>query len=65
MKNNNKKPDLDQAHYLKMRWEESFRDLLNEIYWTGYAERLFENDPQQYQREYWYFIAIYDEPPLS
>ena len=66
MKNNHKKPDLDQIHYLKMRWEQAFRDLLDEIYWSGYAERLFENEPEQYAREYWHFIVLYDgEPPFD
>ena len=53
----------DQEMKLKLKWEASFRDLLGDIFWPEYAQWLLENDPDAYQREYFYFISLYDEPP--
>lgn len=47
-----------QAQYQK--WEIPFQELLDEIYWPGYTIDLLENNPSAYEREYWYFIRIYD-----
>ena len=56
--NNDVKPD--QLLELSLKWEAPFRDLLNQIYWAGYAEQLLEKDPEGYNREYFYFIRTYD-----
>jgi len=42
------------------KWELPFRDLLDEIWWPGYADELLRDNPDEYAREYWYFIRIYD-----
>lgn len=31
---------------------ELFNDYLNTIYWQGFADELFENDPNRYYEEY-------------
>jgi hypothetical protein len=46
-----------------MKWEQSFRELLDEIYYEGYAAYLLEEDPDAYRREYDAFIALYDYQP--
>ena len=43
-----------------MKWEQSFRDLLDEIYYEGYAEFLLKEDPDAYRLEYDAFMALYD-----
>jgi len=43
-----------------MKWEQSFRDLLDEIYYEGYAMLLLKEDPETYKKEYDAFIALYD-----
>ncbi len=45
------------------KWEQPFRELLSEIYWPGYAENLARENPTAYQREYYYFISLYDYEP--
>jgi hypothetical protein len=45
------------------RWQEPFDDLLDEIYWKGYSHHLVEESPETYQREFFHFIAQYDESP--
>lgn len=45
------------------KWEEPFKDLLDEIYWSGYAETLAEENPEAYSLEYYYFMALYDDAP--
>lgn len=50
----------NQLEEALQKWELPFRDLLDEIYWQGYSKKLIENDPEEYQREYWYFIKMYD-----
>lgn len=50
------------AYFPLQKWEEAFRDLLDEIFFPGYSQRLFEEKPEAYQREYYYFIRIFDEP---
>lgn len=55
----------DQQMKLSLKWEEAFRDLMDEIYFSGYSKQLLEENPVVYQKEYFYFIALYDEPPLD
>ena len=45
------------------KWEEPFRQLLYEIYFPGYAKSLAEENPEAYNIEYFYFMALYDEAP--
>ena len=45
-----------------MRWESAYRDLMDDIYFPGYAKQLIEEDPSHYQREYEAFIELYDDP---
>ena len=42
------------------KWEEPFRDLLDEIYFPGYAENLAIENPKAFNREYYYFMALYE-----
>jgi hypothetical protein len=42
------------------KWELPFRDLLDEIYYPGYAAMIIVEDPEEYHRQYWYFIKMYD-----
>lgn len=44
------------------KWEQPFKDLLDEIFWSGYSEQLIKDDPRSYQREYFYFMQLYDSP---
>ena len=44
------------------KWEEAFREFMDQIYWEGYSQQLVKDDPEAYQREYYYFLALYDEP---
>lgn len=57
----NPKPDKELE--LSMKWKGAFENLLDEIYFTGYSQQLLEESPEEYNREYWYFLATYDEPP--
>ncbi len=41
------------------KWSEPFADLLDEIYFSGYAKSLAEEFPETYNREFWYFVATY------
>ena len=59
--NTNTEPD--QLLELSQKWEIPFRDLLDQIYWPGYADQLIEENPDAYHTEYFYFISLYDEPP--
>ena len=54
----------EQEAYLPLqKWEEAYRKLLDEIYnYPGYWKKLLEEDPNQYQKEYEAFIALYDGP---
>ncbi len=52
--------DSNIAADTHQKWEQPFRDLLDEIWWPGYADDLLQNNPQEYSREYWYFIQLYD-----
>jgi len=56
----NSKPITNKENLRK--WEEPFQDLLDEIYYPGYSTQLMEEDPENYQREYFYFITLYDSP---
>ena len=47
------------------KWEEAFREFMDQIYWKGYSQQLVQDDPEAYKREYYYFLALYDEPPFS
>lgn len=42
------------------KWEQPFRELMDQIYFSGYSDQLLSEDPDTYHREYWYFIKIYD-----
>ena len=42
------------------KWLEPYKDFLDEIYWSGYAETLEKENPEAYSREYFYFLALYD-----
>ena len=54
-------PDTTAIYEATGKWEEAFRDLLDEIYWKGYSEMLVAENPVAYQREYSYFMAMYDD----
>ena len=41
------------------KWEEPFRNLLDEIYFPGYAEDLAKEHPEEFSRQYFYFLAQY------
>ena len=42
------------------KWEQPFRDLMDEIYWPGYTQQLISDYPEAYAREYYYFMKLYD-----
>jgi len=42
------------------KWEEPFRELLDEIFYPGYTDYLLNNKPDDYAKEYFYFMALYD-----
>lgn len=50
----------NQLEEALQKWESPFRDLLDDIYWPGYSKQLIEDDPEKYQREYFYFMQLYD-----
>lgn len=52
----------DKPLELSMKWEQAFRDLLDEIHFKGYSQQIIVEKPEEYQREYFYFISLYDEP---
>jgi len=58
MMNTNTEPD--QLLELSQKWEIPFRQLLDEIYYEGYSEQLAREDIESYNREYYYFIELYD-----
>ena len=41
------------------KWEQPFQQMMDEIYWSGYAEKLAAENPTAYQTEYFYFLAMY------
>lgn len=41
------------------KWLQPFRDLLDEIYFPDYAEYLAEENPEEFNRQYFYFLAQY------
>ncbi len=45
------------------KWEQPFKELLDEIYWPGYAENLVMENPETYKSEYSNFIQLYDYEP--
>jgi hypothetical protein len=51
--------EQQQAELLQ-KWELPFRDLLDEIYFPGYTKQLMQDDHEEYHRQYWYFINMYD-----
>ncbi len=51
--------EQQQAELLQ-KWELPFRDLLDEIYYPGYAEQIIQDDPEAYQSEYEAFMRLYD-----
>lgn len=51
--------EQQQAELLQ-KWELPFRDLLDEIYYPGYAEMIIVEDPAYYQSEYEAFMRLYD-----
>ncbi|MFK5895015.1 MAG: hypothetical protein QM504_17495 [Pseudomonadota bacterium] len=42
-----------------LKWQEPFNDLLDTIYFSGFAQQLMDESPKEYNREYWYFLQIY------
>lgn len=42
------------------KWDEPFRELLDDIFYPGYADNLAEENPVAYNTEYYYFLAVYD-----
>ena len=62
MKEYQQKIKPDKKLQLSMRWESAYRDLMDDIYFPGYAKQLIEEDPSHYQREYEAFIELYDDP---
>ena len=60
MNNQNEIPYPGITQNQSLKWQEPFNDLLDEIYFNGYAADLILNDPQEYSREYFYFMALYD-----
>ena len=65
MNNHEQNPKPDDQLELSMKWEQAFRDILDDVWWPGYSQQLFEENPEGYQKEYFYFIALYDEPPST
>ncbi len=53
--------DSAQSMDVLQKWEQPFRELMDEIYYPGYAQQLIIDDPEDYQREYFYFIQLYDQ----
>ena len=49
-----------EASFPLQKWEGAFRKLLDEIFYPGYWRKLLEEDPEAYQREYWYFVVLFD-----
>jgi len=41
------------------KWLEPFHQLLDEIYYAGYAEKLADENPEAFNLEYWYFLELY------
>ena len=62
MRDFDQEPQPDKTLQLSMKWEASYRDLLDEIYYPGYSMQLVKEDPILYQKEYEPFIALYDGP---
>jgi len=52
--------EQQQAELLLQKWSMPFQDLLDEIYYPGYAEMIIVDDPAYYQSEYDAFIRLYD-----
>ncbi len=52
--------DIEPNQHLELsqKWEVPFRELLDQIYWSGYSQQLFDEYPKAYQKEYFYFIAL-------
>lgn len=48
-----------QQYDVLQKWELPFRGLMDEIYYSGYTKQLMEDDPEEYSRQYWYFIRMY------
>ena len=62
MKDYQEKVKPDRALEVSMKWERSFRDLMDEIYFPGYSEQLLNERPEDYKSEYYAFIRLYDGP---
>ncbi|MFK5857225.1 MAG: hypothetical protein QM503_13930 [Bacteroidota bacterium] len=52
--------DISVQNDQPLMWQQPFNDLLDEIYYPGYADKLMDEDPESYSREYWYFMQLYD-----
>ena len=62
MKEYQQKVKPDKILQQSMKWEEAYKQLLDEIYYPGFAQQLIKEDPAHYQREYKAFIDLYDGP---
>jgi hypothetical protein len=51
--------EQQQAELLQ-RWEQPFRQLLEEIYYPGFVDQIIQENPEYYQSEYDAFIRLYD-----
>ena len=53
--------DIEEITTLQtvQKWLEPFCSLLDEIYWPGYAETLAKENPEEFNRQYFYFLAQY------
>ncbi len=51
---------VDNSMDVLQKWEAAFRDLQDQIWWSGFSEQQMNDDPKSYQLEYEYFILMYD-----
>ena len=42
-----------------MNWEEPFKEYMDEIFWDGFTEEIYENDFERFQYEFNEFLSIY------
>jgi len=52
--------DSAQSMDVLQKWEQPFRELMDQIYYPGYAQQLIRENPMEYARQYFYFIKLYD-----
>ena len=49
----------DETIESSQKWEQPFQELLDEIYWPGYAQDLCVKNSKEYSREFFYFRQLY------